>query len=140
MLGADAKGGFQGFEVLVVLPQRVLELEAAPGEALRPLRLALTAKDPAAHILGFQDEDAIGREEDVIDLRGAVGRVQGDVMQAAVGALIELPVREEAYQQLTDMAFGPRRFEQADQQSRGEEPGQHAPDLADNRAVIHFLP
>lgn len=140
MFGADAKGGFQGFEVFVVLPQWVLEFEGAFVELLRPLRLLLGAEDPAAHVLRFQHEDAVGREEDVVDLCGAVRRVQGDVVQAAVGALIQLPMGEEAHQQFADMALGPRRFEQANQQGRGDEPGQHAPDLADNRAVIHFLP
>lgn len=75
MLGVNAKGGFQGFEVLVVLPQRVLELEGAFVELLRPLRLLFIAEDPAAHVLRFQHEDAVGREEYVIDLRGAVRRV-----------------------------------------------------------------
>lgn len=140
MLGADAKGGFQGFEVLVVLAQRVLELEGAFVEFLRPLRLFLAAEDPAAHVLRFQHEDAVGREEDVVDLGGAVRRIQGDVVQAAVGLLIQLPVGEQAYQQFTDLPFGPRRLEQADQQGCRDEPGQHAPDLGDYRAVIHCLP
>lgn len=140
MLGADAKGGFQGFEVLVVLPQRVLEFEGAFVELLRPLRLLLAAEDPAAHVLRFQHEDAVRREEYVVDLRGAVRRVQRDVVQAAVGLLVQLAVGEQAHQQFTDLPLGPGRFEQADQQGRRDEPGQHAPDLGDYRAVIHFLP
>lgn len=76
----------------------------------------------------------------MVDLRGAVWRIQCDVVQAAVGLLVQLPVGEQAYQQFTDLPLGPRRFEQADQQSRWDEPGQHAPDLGDYRAVIHFLP
>lgn len=140
VLRVNAQGGFHSFEVFVVLPKWVLEFERAFVELLRPLRLPLAAEDPAAHVLRFQHEDAVGREKYVIDLRGAVRRVQGDVVQTAVGALIQLPVGEEAHQQFADMAFGPWRFEQADQQGRRDEPGQHAPDLADNRAVIHFLP
>src|SRR5690606_13420367 len=54
-----AKGGFQGFEVLVVLPHRVLEFEGAFVELLRPLRLLLAAEDPAAHVLRFKYEDAV---------------------------------------------------------------------------------
>lgn len=140
VLGVDTKAGFQGFEVFVVLPQRVLEFKGAFAKSLRPLRLPLGAEDPAAHVLRFQYEDAVDRQKDVIDLRRAVGRIQSDVVQASIGALIQLPVREEAHQKLADIAFGPWRFEQADQQGRRDEPGQHAPDLADNRAVIHFLP
>lgn len=53
VVGAETKGGFQGFEVFVVLPQWVLEFEGAFVELLRPLRLLLAAEDPAAHILRF---------------------------------------------------------------------------------------
>lgn len=140
VLGIDAKGGFQGFEVLVVLPQRVLELEGAFVELLHPLRLLLAAEDPAAHVLCFQHEDAVGRKKYVVDLRGAVRRVQGDVVQAAVGLLIQLPMGEQAHQQFTGLPLGPGRFEQADQQGCWDEPSQHAPELGDYRAVIHCLP
>jgi hypothetical protein len=108
VLGVNAKGGFQGFEVLVVLPQRVLEFEGAFVELLRPLRLLLAAKDPAAHVLRFQHEDAIGREEYVVDLRGAVRGVEGDVVQAAVSLLIQLEVSEQTHQEFADLALGPR--------------------------------
>lgn len=139
VLGADAKGGFQGFEVLVVLPQRVLEFEGAFVELLSPLRLLLAAEDPAAHVLRFQHEDAVGREEYMVDLRGAVRRVQRDVVQAAVGLLVQLPVGEQPHQEFANMALGPRRLEQADQQCRWDEPGQHAPDLGDDGGEVHFL-
>lgn len=88
VLGVYAKGGFQRFKVFVVLSQRVLEFEGAFVELLRPLRLLFAAEDPAAHILRFQHEDAVGREEYVVDLRGAVWCVQGDVVQAAVGLIV----------------------------------------------------
>lgn len=140
VLEADAKGGFQGFEVFVVLPQRVLEFGRALVKLLRPLCLLLAAEDPAAHVLRFQSEDAVDRQKDVIDLRGAVRRIQCDVMQAAVGLLFQLPMGKQPHQEFANLALGPGRFEQADQQGRGDKPGQHAPDLADNRAVIHFLP
>ncbi|MNO06260.1 hypothetical protein D3C81_2279750 [compost metagenome] len=74
--------------MLVVLPQRVLEFEGAFVELLRPLGLFLAAEDPAAHVLRFQHEDAVGREEYVVDLCGAVRRVQSDVVQAAVDLLV----------------------------------------------------
>lgn len=139
MLGADAKGGFQGFEVFVVLPQRVLELEGAFVELLRPLRLLLAAEDPAAHVLRFQHEDAVGREEYVVDLRGAVWRVQGDVVQAAVGLLVQLPVGEQAHQEFTDLPLGPGRFEQADQQGRWDQPEQAVYKRAKNKADVHIF-
>ena len=74
--------------------QRVLEFEAALVELLRPLGLFFAAKNPAAHVLRFQHEDAIGREKNVVDLRGAVWGIQGDVVQAAVDLLIQLPMCE----------------------------------------------
>lgn len=137
MLGADAKGGFQGFEVFVVLPQRVLELEQAPVELLRPLWLLLAAKDPAAHVLRFQHEDAVRREEDVVDLRGAIRCVQGDVVQAAVGLLIQLPMGEQTHQEFADVPLGPRRLEQADQQCQRDQPAKHAPELRDDGGEVH---
>lgn len=139
VLGVNAKGGFQDFEVLVVLPQRVLEFEAAFVELLRPLRLLLAAEDPAVHVLRFQHEDAVGREEYVVDLRGAVRRVQGDVVQAAVGLLVQLPMSEQAHQQFTDLPFGPWRFEEADQQGRWDQPEQAVYKRAKNKADVHIF-
>lgn len=39
---------------------------------MRPLGLHLAAEDPAAYVVCFQPEGAIGREEYVADLCGAV--------------------------------------------------------------------
>lgn len=139
LLGADTKGGFQGFEVFVVLPKWVLELERAFVELLRPLWLLLAAKDPAAHVLRFQHEDAVRREEDVVDLRCAVRCAQGDVVQAAVGLLIQLPMGEQTHQEFTDLTFDPRRLEQDDQQNQRDEPAKRAPDLRDDGGEVHFL-
>lgn len=94
VLGVKAKRGFNRLEVLVVLSQRVLEFESALVDLLRPLRLFFTAEDPAAHVLRLQHEDAIGREKNVIDLRGAVWGIEGDVVQAAIYLLIQLPMSE----------------------------------------------
>ena len=139
VLGVNAKGGFQGFEVFVVLPQRVLESERAFVKLLRPLRLLLAAEDPAAHVLRFQYEDAVGREEYVVDLCGAVWRAQGDVVQTAVGLLIQLPMGKQPHQEFAKMALGPGRLEQADQQHQRDKPAQRAPDLGDDGGEVHFL-
>jgi len=138
VLGVYAKGGFQRFEVFVVLPQRVLEFEGAFVELLRPLRLLLAAEDPAAHVLRFQHEDSVGREEDVVDLRGAVWRIQGDVVQTAVGLLIQLPMGKQPHQEFANLAFGPRRLEQANQQHQRDNPAKRAPDLGNDRSEIHL--
>lgn len=138
VLGFNAKGGFQGFEVLVVLPQRVLEFEGALVELLRPLRLLLAAEDPAAHVLGLQHEDAVAGEEDVVDLGGAVRGIQGDVVQAVVGLPVELPVGEEPDEEFADIAFAEGGFEQADEDHQRDEPGEGGPDLGDERCEVHF--
>lgn len=69
------QGGFEGFQVLVVLAQRVLEFERALEELLRPLGLALRTKNPPPHVFSFEYENAVHRHDDVIDLRRAVWRV-----------------------------------------------------------------
>ena len=45
----------------------------------------------------FQHEDAVGREEYVVDLRGAFRCVQRDVVQAAVGLLVQLPMGKQPH-------------------------------------------
>lgn len=139
VLDADAKGGLHGFEVLVVLPQRVLEFEGAFVELLRPLRLLLAAEDPATHVLRFQHKDAVRREKYMVDLRGAVRRVQRDVVQAAIGLLIQLPMGKQPHQDFANMTLCPWGLEQADQQCGWDKPGQHAPDLSDDGGEVHFL-
>lgn len=84
--------------MFVVLPQRILESEGVPVELLRPLRLALAAKDPAAQVLRFHHEDAVARQEDMIDLGGAVRRRQRDIVQTAIGLAVEFPRGEKTYQ------------------------------------------
>ena len=76
------------------MPRWVLDFERALVERSRPLSLLLAAEDPAARVLRFQHEDAIGREEYVVDLRGAVSRVLRDIMQTTVGLFIQLPMSE----------------------------------------------
>lgn len=75
----------------------------------------------------------------MVDLRGAVWRVQGDIVQAAVGLLVQLPMGKQPHQEFADVALGPRRLEQADQQHQRDNPAQRAPDLRDDRGEVHFL-
>ena len=58
----------------VILMQRVLESKfISAWERLGPLSIVFVPEDPAVKILGFNDEYSIDRNEDVIDLSGAVG-------------------------------------------------------------------
>ncbi len=43
----------------------------------------------------------------MVDLRCAICRVQGDIVQAAIDGLIQFPVSKQAHPQLADMTFGP---------------------------------
>lgn len=76
----QAEEFFQGFGVAVVLMQRVLKAELLAIQRLRPLGLLRVAEDPAFHVLRFDHEDAEARDDDVVDLGGAVGGGQGDVV------------------------------------------------------------
>ncbi|MNE56884.1 hypothetical protein D3C80_1518230 [compost metagenome] len=134
------EGGFQGFEVFVVLPQRVLEFEGAFVELLRPLGLLFAAEDPAVHILRFQHENTVHRDENVVDLGGAVRGVQGDVVQAAIGLLVQVQVGEVAYKQLAEVALYTWRLECEKQDDEGDEPAQGDPVLGDDGCEVHFLP
>lgn len=138
VLGGDAECGFQSLEVFVVLPQRVLEFVAVLVELLRPLGLLFAAEYPAAHVLGLQHEDAVAGEEDVVDLGGAVRRIQGDVVQAVVGLPVQLPVGEEPDEAFTDIALAQGGLEQADEDHQRDEPGEGGPDLGDERCEVHF--
>lgn len=60
------------------------KLEALAVELLGPLGLAFAAKDPARHVLGFDDEDAVAGDQHVVDLDSAIGRGQRDVVNSAV--------------------------------------------------------
>jgi len=140
VLGIHAQGRFQCFEVLVVLPQRVLEFEGALVELLRPLGLLFAAEDPAVHILCFQHENTVHRDENVVDLGGAVRGVQGDVVQAAIGLLVQVQVGEVAYKQLAEVALYTWRLECEKQDDEGDEPAQGDPVLGDDGCEVHFLP
>lgn len=87
---SDLEKGFKFLDVFVVLPERVLEGVLAFAESLGPFGLVRVSEDPAAHIFGFDDEDTVFRNDDVVDLRGAVCRGEDDVVELAVSFRVEL--------------------------------------------------
>ena len=103
---SDLEQGFKFLDVFVVLPERVLEGIFALAEGLRPLGMVRVSEDPSAHILSFDDEDAIFRNDDVVDLRGAVCRGEGDVVELAVPFRVEL-----VGEGLSDTEFAKPSFE-----------------------------
>lgn len=87
---SDLEEGFEFLDVFVVLSERILEGIFAFAEGLRPLGMVRVSEYPSAHILCFDDEDAVFRNNDVVDLRSAVCRGEGDVVELAVSFRVEL--------------------------------------------------
>lgn len=73
----------------VVLVQRVLETVFLAEQALRPLGAFRVAENPASHVLGLNDEDAVFRDDDVVDLGGSVSGLQRDVVQREINLRVE---------------------------------------------------
>jgi hypothetical protein len=69
----DAKKGFKGLHVAVVLPKRVLKPELPSEMNGRPMRGASVGEDPARPILQFNDEDAKLGYNELINLRCSAG-------------------------------------------------------------------
>ncbi|MNI88148.1 hypothetical protein D3C73_1454140 [compost metagenome] len=89
MFRSDAESGLQSLEMFVVLPQWVLECECLFIQLLCPLRLPFVTEYPATFILGLHNEDAVGRQEYMVNLGGAIDRIQRDVVRATVGMLVQ---------------------------------------------------
>ncbi len=66
-----------------------MEWKAATTYPLRPLRAARISNNQAAKILGFDDEYAEARDNDMVDLRRSIETGQDDVGVDAVLASIE---------------------------------------------------
>ena len=64
-----------------VLENWILKFELHPVEHLRPRGVLGVRKDPTLVILGLDHEHAESRYQDVINLRGAILDLQGDVIQ-----------------------------------------------------------
>ena len=101
----DAEEFRQCLSVPVVLMQRILKTVFLPEQALRPLRIALVAEDPAFHVLGLDHTQAEARNDDMVDLRGAVGCRYRDVVDRVVNLVVQHQrVRDRALR-FADPAF-----------------------------------
>lgn len=65
----ESKTFRQGADVQVVLAQRILESALPPIDRLRPLGAILIAENPPRIGLRLDDEDAVLRDNNVVDLR-----------------------------------------------------------------------
>ena len=113
---------FQRFHVLVVLAQRVLELEALAVELLGPLGLAFVAEDPTRHVLGLDDEDAVAGDQHVVDLRGAVGRRQRNVVNSPVLLRRQPHPGDQLDEGFAEHALEPTGLEHAQEHDEGQHP------------------
>lgn len=98
---------FQGAEVKAVLTQWVLEALLAFVDLLRPLALVFGAENPPLVIFGFDDEDAVDGDDDVVDLCGAltVCSWEVEIVEAAIMCVVET-MEDEA-----NLTFPPPAFD-----------------------------
>lgn len=75
----------------------------------------------------------------MVDLGGAVGGGEGDVVQALVGLPVQLPGGEEPDEAFADIALAPGGLEQAEQQHGGNQPGHRAEEGLKQGGGVHAL-
>lgn len=73
----------------IILVKRILKPVFLAEQILCPLRTLCVAEYPAVHVLGLNDEDAVLRDDDVIDLRRAMLGLQRNVVQRDVNFRVE---------------------------------------------------
>ena len=110
--------------MFVVLVQRVLKFLRRLEDLLRPIPLFGVAEDPALHVLGFHHKDPVLRNDDVVDLGGAVFRGQGDVLDQVVAGFVEKEFGGKVDHRFPSFAFEPGRFDDR----RNEEERNQIPD------------
>jgi hypothetical protein len=95
---------------VVVLTKRIHEGVLPPEQNLSPLALARVSENPPLHVLGFDHEDAVSADEDVIDLSRSIWRRQDDVVKRVIDLSVEQVVSDEAQFQFADVADDSRRI------------------------------
>ena len=69
----------------IILPQWILKFILTTHDDLRPLSLFLITEYPAFIVFGFDDKDAIYRDDDMINLGTAtICQWQSDIIQAMI--------------------------------------------------------
>ena len=69
----------------IILTKRVLKLGFVSVNGLRPIVMIGVSKNPSLHILGFDDENAVRRNNHMIDLGGSIRGSDNHVMKTAIG-------------------------------------------------------
>ena len=89
----------------IVLSQGVLKAVLVPIQVLRPLRVVFFPEDPAIYVFGFDHENAIARDKNMIDLRGSIARGKSCVVETDIGAGIEEQFLSQSSLKLADPPF-----------------------------------
>ena len=113
--------GGKSADMPVILPDRVLEGVLAMVDGLRPLRGVLVGEYPAGVVLGFDDEDPVLADNDVVDLRcrpvreRQIGVIENLIL---LGQTFAKPRSDDS---LPSRTFAGGRIERRDDQPDSEE-------------------
>lgn len=88
MLLVDIKKFMQGFRVLIVLMQGILKADELRIDLLCPSALLPAARDKPLHVFRFKHENAVLGDNDMINLRGAIGRRQDNIAEEMIGTAV----------------------------------------------------
>ena len=75
--------------VPVILAQRILESILGAKQNLCPPLVSFAAENPAFHVLGLDDKNTKGRDQNVVDLSSASCGRQDYALNAAVNVFVE---------------------------------------------------
>jgi hypothetical protein len=89
----------------IILPKWVLKLGFVSVNGLRPVVMIGVSKNPTLHIFGFDDENAISRNNHMIDLGGSIGRSDNHVVKTAIGSLTQPQPQSCRYDLLAQPSF-----------------------------------
>jgi len=84
-----AKKRLKRFGMAIILVKRILKPVFLAEQTLCPLRALHIPKYPAGHVLGLDDEDAVLRDDDVVDLGRAMLGLQRNVVQRDIDFGVE---------------------------------------------------
>src|ERR1700736_882773 len=77
------------FGVAIVLSKRILEPIFLAKQNLRPLGIVFPSKNPAFHVLCFDDKDPKSRNENVVDLRRSVRGWDYKIMNLPINVFVQ---------------------------------------------------
>ena len=76
-----------------------------PVNRLCPVFVVGVAENPSLHVFGFDHEDSVDGDHNMINLGGTIRGEQNYVVELSVDALIEKQPESQCYQRLTQPTF-----------------------------------